>query len=67
MFTRVCMYQGCWMVYFQTKNSNLGKFWRTLEWKMLIYFTAIVQPLGIFYDHSVIYIVVGALVYFSPH
>jgi hypothetical protein len=22
------------MVYFQTKNPNLGKFWRALEWKM---------------------------------
>jgi hypothetical protein len=30
--------QGCQMVYFQTKNSNLGKFWRALEWKRLVYF-----------------------------
>jgi hypothetical protein len=32
------------MVYFQTKNPNLGKFWRALEWKILDhlkYFTAI--------------------------
>jgi hypothetical protein len=34
------------MVYFQTKNPNLGKFWRAFEWKMLVYnhleyFTAI--------------------------
>jgi hypothetical protein len=29
------------MVYFQTKNPNLGKFWRDLDWKMLIYFMAI--------------------------
>jgi hypothetical protein len=28
--------QGCQMVSFQTKNPNLGKFWRALEWKMLI-------------------------------
>jgi hypothetical protein len=36
------------MVYFQTKNSNVGKFWRDLELKMLVcifyghleYFTA---------------------------
>jgi hypothetical protein len=27
--------QGCRMVYFHT---NLGKFWRALEWKMLVYF-----------------------------
>jgi hypothetical protein len=25
--------QGCQMVYFQTKNPNLGKFWRALDWK----------------------------------
>jgi hypothetical protein len=25
--------QGCQMVYFQTKNPNLGKFWRALECK----------------------------------
>jgi hypothetical protein len=27
------------MVYFQTKNPNLGKFWRALESKMLVYFS----------------------------
>jgi hypothetical protein len=31
--------QGCQMVYFKTKNLNLGIFWRALEWKMLVYFT----------------------------
>jgi hypothetical protein len=42
------------MVYFQTKNPknpNLGKFWRTLDGKMLIYiFTIwnILQTFGIF-------------------
>jgi hypothetical protein len=44
------------MVCFQTKNLNLGKFWRTLEWKMLKYFMAIwniLWTLGIFYDHLV--------------
>jgi hypothetical protein len=30
--------QGCQMVYFQTKNPDLGKFWRALQWKMLVYF-----------------------------
>jgi hypothetical protein len=33
--------QGCQMVYYQTKNSNLGKFWRGSNWKMfghLVYF-----------------------------
>jgi hypothetical protein len=32
--------QGCQMVCFQTKNSNLGKFLRALDWKMFIYFMA---------------------------
>jgi hypothetical protein len=36
--------QVCQMVCFQTKNPNLGKFFRVLNWKMLIY---------IFYDHLV--------------
>jgi peroxiredoxin family protein len=29
------------MVYFQTKNPNLGKFFRAFEWKMLVYFMVI--------------------------
>jgi hypothetical protein len=33
--------QGCQMVCFQTKNPNLGKFWRATDWKLLIYFMAI--------------------------
>jgi hypothetical protein len=44
------------MVSFQTKNPNLGKFWRAVDWKMLIYFMAILnilQTFGIFYDHLV--------------
>jgi hypothetical protein len=35
------------MVCFQTKNPNLGKFWRALNWKMLIYFVGISK----FYGH----------------
>jgi hypothetical protein len=31
--------QGCQMVYFQTKNQNLGKFWREME------------NIGLFNDH----------------
>jgi hypothetical protein len=27
--------QVCQMVYFHTKNPNLGKFWTALEWKRL--------------------------------
>jgi hypothetical protein len=30
--------QGCQMVYFQTKDPNLGKFSRVLQWKTLVYF-----------------------------
>jgi hypothetical protein len=51
--------QGCQMVCFLTKNSNLGKFWRVLQWKMLVYFMSIwtiLRPLEIFY---------GPLVYFK--
>jgi hypothetical protein len=46
--------QGCQMVHFQTKNPNLGKFWRAFDWEMLIYFLAILAILrtfGIFYHH----------------
>jgi hypothetical protein len=44
------------MISFQTKNPNLGKFWRVLDLKMLLYFMAIwniLQPFGIFYYHLV--------------
>jgi hypothetical protein len=46
--------QGCQMVSFQTKNPNLGIFWRALDWKIWIYFMAIwniLQTFGIFYGH----------------
>jgi hypothetical protein len=39
--------QACQMVYFQTKNPNLGKFWRALDLKMLIF----LWPFEIFYGH----------------
>jgi hypothetical protein len=29
--------QGCQMVYFQTKNPTLSKFWKALEWKRLVF------------------------------
>jgi hypothetical protein len=35
------MKQGCQMVYFQTKNPNMGKFWWAVEWKKLAYFMTI--------------------------
>jgi hypothetical protein len=51
--------QGCRMAYFQTKITNLGKFWRVLQWKMLVsysHFGIFVCNFGVFYGH---------LVYFS--
>jgi hypothetical protein len=41
------------MVYFQTQNPNVDKFWRALDWKTLISLMAIrniLQTFGIFYD-----------------
>jgi hypothetical protein len=49
--------QGCQMVYFQTKNSKLGKFWRALERKRLEFSRAVwnrLRPFGIFYGQLVI-------------
>jgi hypothetical protein len=48
--------QGCQMVCFQTKDTNLGKFWRALDWKRFIYFMPIwiiLWRFGIFYAHLV--------------
>jgi hypothetical protein len=56
--------QECQMAYFQTQNPNLGKFWRVLQWKMLVYFMAIwstyitaiwyiLWPFGVFYGFLV--------------
>jgi hypothetical protein len=36
----LCAEQGCQIVYFQLKNPDTGKFWRNLQWKMLVYFMA---------------------------
>jgi hypothetical protein len=53
--------QGCQMVYFQTKNPNLGKFWRSLEWKMLVYFKVIWNILRPFGNVVVIFPYFGTL------
>jgi hypothetical protein len=48
--------QGCQMVYFQTKNPNMGKFLRASDWKMFINFTSIcniLRTFWVFYDHLV--------------
>jgi hypothetical protein len=58
--------QGCQMVCFQTKNPNLGKFWRVLPWEILVYFMtiwSILQPLEIFYGHLVYF---GVIWYIVP-
>jgi hypothetical protein len=56
------------MVYFQTKNPNLGKFWRALEWKRLVYSSyfilKILRPLGIHF--MAIWSFGGIWVYFPP-
>jgi hypothetical protein len=45
------------MVYYHTKNPNLGKNWRALEWSMWVYFMVdwnISQPSCIFYGNLII-------------
>jgi hypothetical protein len=49
--------QGCQMVYFQTKNPNLGNFGKVLQWKMLVYFMAILS----------IFLLFGALYDYLPY
>jgi hypothetical protein len=49
------------MVCFQTKNPNLGKFWRVLQWKILVYFMtiwSILRPLEIFYGNLAYFVVI---------
>jgi hypothetical protein len=53
--------QGCQMVYFRNKNPNLGKLFRALDWKMLMYFLAvwnILQTIGKFSDHLVHFVLI---------
>jgi hypothetical protein len=38
---KLCPTHNCQMVYFQTRNPNLGKFCRVLQWEILAYFIAI--------------------------
>jgi hypothetical protein len=48
------------MVCFPTKNPNLGKFLRVLQWKMLAYLLdiwSILRPFGIFYRHLINFVV----------
>jgi hypothetical protein len=47
--------QGCQMAYFLTKNPNLGKFWRVLQFKMSAIWS-ILRPFGIFCGHLIYFI-----------
>jgi hypothetical protein len=47
------------MVWFQTKNPNLGKFWRASYWKMFIYFMAV----WIFYGDLGYFITIWYILY----
>jgi hypothetical protein len=49
------------MAYFQTKNSNLGKFWRVLQWKKLVSFMSIwsiLMPFGTFCGHMLYFVII---------
>jgi hypothetical protein len=53
--------QGCQMVFFQTKNPHLGKFWRVWQLKLLVYFMSIwytLRPFAIFYGNLVYFLVI---------
>jgi hypothetical protein len=53
--------QGCQMVCFQTKISNLGQFWAVLQWMKSVNFTAIpsiLLPFSIFYGHFAYFVVI---------
>jgi hypothetical protein len=46
---------------FKPKNPNLGKFWRVLQWKILVYFMTIwsyLRPVDIFCGHLVHFMVI---------
>jgi hypothetical protein len=55
------------MFCFQTKNPNLGKFWRVLQWKILVdvmIIWSILLPMETFYGHLVDFVVIW---YIFPH
>jgi hypothetical protein len=64
------LYQGCQMVYFQTKNPNLCKFWWVLQWMMSVYSMAMRSIFLPFYGHLVYFVVIGYILWslgiFSP-
>jgi hypothetical protein len=55
------------MVYFNTKNPDLGKFWRALEWKMLVYFMTVLEYIAAIWKILCQFgTVCGLPVYFFP-
>jgi hypothetical protein len=49
------------MAYFQTKNPDLSKFWKVLQWKVLLNFPSIwylLWPFGEFFGHLVCFLVI---------
>jgi hypothetical protein len=54
-------HQGCQMVYFQTKNSTLGKFWCVMQRKMLVNFMTIIL---VYYTIIIVYYTI-IIVYYT--
>jgi hypothetical protein len=48
------------MVYFQTKNHNLGKFWKVLQWKMLVF----LGPFCLFYGQMVYFMAIWYILWY---
>jgi hypothetical protein len=61
-FSRPRVVHGCQMVWFPTKNPNLGKFWRVLHWKMMVCFMDTTVFCYILWTFDTVR---GNLVYFS--
>jgi hypothetical protein len=51
------------MVYFQTKNPNLCKFWWVLQWMMSVYSMAMRSIFLPFYGHLVYFVVIGYILW----
>jgi hypothetical protein len=58
--------QGCRMLYFQTKNPDLGNFWMVLQWNILEYymFGLFFRLFDIICDHLVYFMAIWYI--FSP-
>jgi hypothetical protein len=58
--------KGCQMVYFQTKNPNLGKFWSVLQLKICTYFMTIWYILLPFRKFIAIWYILWSFWYIFP-